>query len=128
MSRSMMMFVCIHRHMISNCAQTERESARVTLTRVVHEETSRYRGNVPAVSEEELQTVRVGGLDGLTDIYQPHLQHTHTIMRNTMWWIRESHQLFVQGTKECLKNMYEHMTQYKSDGEERKHWKEKGKQ
>ena len=37
----------------------------------------RYRGNVPAVSEEELQAVRMGRLDGLTDIYQPHLQHTH---------------------------------------------------
>lgn len=38
------------------------------------EETSCYRGDVPAVSEEELQTVGVGGLDGLTDVYQPHLQ------------------------------------------------------
>lgn len=46
-------------------------------------ESSRYRGNVPAVSEEELQAVRVGGLDGLTDIYQPHLRHTDRRQRST---------------------------------------------
>lgn len=35
---------------------------------------SRYRGNVPAVPEEELQAVRVGGLHRLADVYQPHLE------------------------------------------------------
>lgn len=38
----------------------------------------RYRGNVCAVSEEELQAVGVGGFHRLADIYQPHLQQTHT--------------------------------------------------
>ncbi len=32
-----------------------------------------YCGHIPAVSEQELQTVRVSGLYGLTHINEPHL-------------------------------------------------------
>lgn len=39
-----------------------------------------YRGNVPAVSEEELQAVRMVGLNRLTDVDQPHLQHTSAFL------------------------------------------------
>lgn len=34
-----------------------------------------YRGNIPAIPEEELQTVRMSGLHRLTDVDQPDLQH-----------------------------------------------------
>lgn len=42
------------------------------------DQSSRYRGNIPAIPEEELQTVRMSGLHGLTDIDQPDLPHNRS--------------------------------------------------
>lgn len=39
------------------------------------DQSSYYRRNIPAIPEEELQTMRMIGLHRLTDIDQPDLQH-----------------------------------------------------